>query len=236
MGLYLIPILHRCCRIAGTLRFAPLEGEILFRLWPRTQVAAAPRSAPADIAGVSARLYERMPSTPQQKGPAHMDRRGRPLASLRVGSPKLWGVGRKQALRWRQGTEPCGGATHSLERASCCPLGRLAQCRDSALTTAQAPTPSPTTSRSGWSGSRRSRACRGRRLPDASGPTDTPYGAGRRPGPCSPAYRLRRRAGEATRKEARYETKIHSPHGNTPGGYFMFEHDGAGARPQRLRR
>ena len=41
-----------------------------------------------------------------------MDRQKRPLASHGVGSPKLWGVGRKQVVRRRQGTVPCGGAMH----------------------------------------------------------------------------------------------------------------------------
>ena len=55
-------------------------------------------------------------------------------------------------------------------------------CLDSAHTTAEEPTSSPTTSRSGSSGSRKSRACRGRRLPAALGPIAPPYGAGLKPG------------------------------------------------------
>ena len=49
-------------------------------------------------------------------------------------------------------------------------------CLDSAHTTAEEPTSSPTTSRSGSSGSRKSRACRGLRSPAAWRPIATPYG------------------------------------------------------------
>ena len=49
--------------------------------------------------------------------------------------------------------------------AGCAPGGHFAPCLDSARTTEE----EPTTSRSGPSGSRRSRACSGRRLPDRIG-------------------------------------------------------------------
>ena len=49
---------------------------------------------------------------------------------------------------------------------------------DSAHTTAEGPTFSPTNSHSAWSGSRWSPACRGGRSPAVSEPTPSPYDVG----------------------------------------------------------
>ena len=42
----------------------------------------------------------------------------RPAASPGAGSAEAVGVELKQVLRWRNGTEPCGGAFYSLVRLS----------------------------------------------------------------------------------------------------------------------
>ena len=71
----------------------------------------------------------------------------------------------------------------ALERvAGCAPRGTLVRCLDSVHTTAEECTTSPTTSRSGSCGSRRSRTFRGRRSPAASGPIATPFGVGLKAG------------------------------------------------------
>ena len=66
--------------------------------------------------------------------------------------------------------EERGTPAPAWERVARCAPGGLARCLDSAYSTADKPTTSPPTSRSGWSGSRRSRACCGRRLHAGSAP------------------------------------------------------------------